>query len=140
MRAKLLPLLEKQFNPAVVEHLAALAERAREQASLVEQLAGQILQKDVTFNERTARIGLQDFLHPFAVLQPETANVLRARLIQEIAGRVRAHRGQILAGHIEAIIHLAQTGEPGKRLQLPGEIDVRRERDALVFQPRRQPK
>jgi tRNA(Ile)-lysidine synthase len=138
MRKKLLPLLENQFNPAVVEHLAALAERAREQASLVEHLAGQIFQKDVTLDAAAARIGLQDFLHPFAIEQPETANVLRARLIQEIAGRVRAHRGQILAGHIEAIIRLAQAGEPGKRLQIPGGIDVRRDRDALVFEPRRE--
>ena len=47
-------------------------------------------------------------------------------------------RGQILAGHIEAIVRLAQAGEPGKRLQLPGGIDVLREQDALVFQPRRE--
>jgi len=139
MRKKLLPLLEKQFNPAVVEHLAALAERAREQASLVEHLARQICQKSVTLDAGTARIGLQDFLHPFAIDRAETANVLRARLIQEIAGRVRTHRGQILAGHIDAIIRLAQAGEPGKRSQIPGGIDVRRERDALVFEPRREP-
>ena len=138
MRKKLLPLLKKQFNPAVVEHLAALAERAREQASLVEHLAGQIFRTNVTLEAGAARIGLQDFLHPFAIEPSETANVLRARLIQEIAGQVRAHRGQILTGHIEAIIRLAQAGEPGKRLQIPGGIDVRRERDALVFEPRRE--
>lgn len=138
MREKLLPLLERQFNPAVVEHLAALADRAREQASLVVHLAGQIFQKNVTLDRGSARIGLQDFLHPFAIDQPETANVLRGRLIQEVAGRVRAYRGQILAGHIEAIIRLAQAGEPGKRLQIPGGIDVRRERNALVFEPRRE--
>jgi tRNA(Ile)-lysidine synthase len=138
MRKRLLPLLEEQFNPAVVEHLAALAERAREQTSLVEHLGGQIFQKNVTLDAAAASIGLQDFLHPFAIDQPETANVLRARLIQEIAARVRAYRGQILAGHIEAIIRLAQAGEPGKRLQIPGGIDVRRERDALIFEPRRE--
>src|SRR5207244_12511708 len=36
MRKKLLPLLERQFNRAVVEHVAAMAERANEQASFVE--------------------------------------------------------------------------------------------------------
>jgi len=30
IRKKLLPLLEKQFQPAIVEHLATLAELARE--------------------------------------------------------------------------------------------------------------
>jgi hypothetical protein len=32
---------------------------------------------------------------------------------------------------------MAKTGEPGKRLQIPGGIDVLRERDSLLFQPRK---
>ncbi len=138
MRKKLLPLLAKEFNPAVVEHLAVLAERAREQASFVEQLAGQSFQKNVTLTDGAARIGLAEILTPFGLAQAESSSVLRAKLIQAIAGRVRQRRGQILAGHIAAIVALAKTGEPGKRLQLPGGIDVRRERDALVFQARRE--
>jgi len=35
---------------------------------------------------------------------------------------------------------LAKNGEPGKRLQMPGGVDVLRERDALLFQPRKTPK
>jgi hypothetical protein len=30
-------------------------------------------------------------------------------------------------------VKLAKTGEPGKRLQLPGGVDVMRERNALLF-------
>ena len=140
MRKKLLPLLEEQFNPAVVEHLAALAERAREQASLVERLAGQVFQENVAMDGGAARIGLAELLHPLRTNNPATSNVLRAKLIQDIAERIRQRRGQILAEHIEAITRLAQAGEPGKRLQLPGGIDVLREREALVFQPRRETK
>jgi hypothetical protein len=62
--------------------------------------------------------------------------VLRAKLIQEIAARIRQRRGQISAAHIEAVVLFAKKGEPGKRLQLPGGIDVLRERAALVFFPR----
>jgi tRNA(Ile)-lysidine synthase len=140
MRKKLLPLLEKQFNPAVVEHLAALAQRAREQASLVDHLANQAFQKNARLDGRTVRIGLTEILSPLGIAHAESSNVLRAKLIQEIASRVRQQPGQILAGHLEAIIRLAKSGEPGKRLQLPGGIDVLRERDALVFQPRRESK
>ena len=140
MRKKLLPLLEEQFNPAVVEHLAALAERAREQASLVEQLASQVYQENVAMDGGAARIGLAELLHPLGTNNPATSNVLRAKLIQDIAERIRQRRGQILAEHIEAITRLARAGEPGKRLQLPGGIDVLREREALVFQPRRETK
>jgi len=140
MRKKLLPLLEEQFNPAVVEHLAALAERAREQASLVEQLASQVYQENVAMDGGAARIGLAELLHPLGTNNPATSNVLRAKLIQDIAERIRQRRGQILAEHIEAITRLARAGEPGKRLQLPGGIDVLRERETLVFQPRRETK
>ncbi len=138
MRKKLLPLLEKQFNPAAIEHLAALAERAREQAPFVEQLATQIVQRSVAVVDGAARIGLAEILAPLGLAHAESSNVLRAKLIQKIADQVRQRRGQILAVHIEAILALAKTGEPGKRLQIPGGIDVLRERNALVFQARRE--
>jgi tRNA(Ile)-lysidine synthase len=140
MRKKLLPLLEKQFNPAVIEHLAALADRAREQASLVQCLAEQFFLKHVMLEGNSARIGLAELLNPLALQQAEESDVLRARLIQEIAERTRQRRGQISAGHIAAIVQMAKMGEPGKRLQIPGGIDVLRERNALLFQPRKQTK
>jgi tRNA(Ile)-lysidine synthase len=136
MRKKLLPLLERQFNPAVVEHLAALAERAHEQASFVEDLAGHLFEKSVVMDLSGARINVSAMFSPFGVEQSATSSVLRAKLIQEIVKRTRQRRGQVSAGHIEAIVTLAKSGEPGKRLQLPGGIDVVKERDALLFQPR----
>ena len=136
MRSKLLPLLEKQFNPAVVEHLAALAQRAHEQASFVEELAGHLFDQSVVMNGNRARISVAAMFNPFGVEQSATSSVLRAKLIQEIVKRTRQRRGQVTAGHIEAIVTLAKSGEPGKRLQIPGGIDVVKETDALLFQPR----
>jgi tRNA(Ile)-lysidine synthase len=138
MRKKLLPLLEKQFNPAVIEHLAALADRAREQASFVQRLAEQLFLKHVVIDGSSARIGLADLLNPLALQEANASDVLRARLIQEITERTRQRGGQISAGHIAAIVQLAKMGEPGKRLQISGGIDVLRERNALLFQPRKQ--
>src|SRR5262249_2759862 len=136
-RKKLLPLLEKEFNPAAVEHLAALADRAREQWSLVQHLAGQVFAKSVTMNAGEARVVLAELLSPLGTAPSAAALVLQSSLIQEIVERTRQKRGQILSGHIERIVQLAKDGEPGKRLQMPGGIDVLRERDALVFQPRK---
>jgi tRNA(Ile)-lysidine synthase len=139
MRKKLLPLLEKQFNPAVIEHLAALADRAREQASFVQRLAEELSLKHVAVEGNSARIGLPELLSPLASQQASGSDVLRARLIQEIAERTRRRPGQISAGHILAIVRMARTGEPGKRIQIPGGIDVVRERNALLFEPRKNP-
>ena len=136
MRKKLLPLLERQFNRAVVEHLAALAERAREHASFVEDLAGHLFEKSVVMDGSSARIGVSAMFSPFGVEQSATSSVLRAKLIQEIVKRTRQRRGQLSAAHIEAIVTLAKSGEPGKRLQIPGAIDVVKETDALLFEPR----
>jgi len=140
MRKKLLPLLEKDFNLAAVEHLAALADRAREQGSLVQHLAQQVFAKSVTMNRGEARVVLAELLSPLGIAPAAAARVLQSSLIQEIVGRTRQKPGQILSGHIERILQLAKNGEPGKRLQMPGGVDVLRERDALLFQPRKTPK
>jgi tRNA(Ile)-lysidine synthase len=138
MRTKLLPLLARQFNPAVAEHLAALADRAREHSGLVEYLTARLFSEVVTMDGGRARVGLADLLSPLGTPPAGAAGVLQARLIQEIVERTRERRGQILSGHIESIVQLAKNGDPGKRLQIPGGIDVLREREALVFQPRKE--
>jgi tRNA(Ile)-lysidine synthase len=137
MRNKLLPWLARQFNAAVVEHLAALAARAREQATFVEQLAAQVLDKNVALDGKNTRIGIAGLLDPFGTRDCKAADVLRAKVIQQIVERTRQRRGQLLAGHIESILQLAKSGEPGKRLQMPGGIDVLRERETLAFVPRK---
>ena len=116
--------------------MAALSDRAREQALFVEQLVGQMSQKCVVLGGGGARIGVTELLQPLGIEDDEASGALRARLIQEIVTRVRQRRGQISAAHIEAVVLFAKTGEPGKRLQLPGGVDVLRQRAALVFFPR----
>lgn len=138
MRKKLLPLLENEFNPAVIEHVAGLAERAREQAAFVDHLSRELFKQLVALEGNVARIGIKELLNPLQFAPPEGCDVLRAKLILDIVERVRQRRGQVLAGHINAIVQLARKEESGKRLQLPGGVDVLRERDALAFEWRRE--
>jgi tRNA(Ile)-lysidine synthetase-like protein len=51
------------------------------------------------------------------------------RLIEER----KSGTGQITAQHIAAVLELARRGENGKSVQLPGGVDVRRERNDMVF-------
>ncbi len=138
MRKKLLPLLEKEFNPAVIEHVAGLAARAREQAAFVERLSRQMFTQLVVLDGNVARIGITELLNPLKLAESEGSDVLRAKLILDIVESVRQRRGQILAGHINAVVQLAKKEESGKRLQLPGGVDALRERDALAFVWRRE--
>ena len=137
MRKKLLPLLVRQFNPAVIEHVAGLAARAREQGALVDCLSQQLFTQLVSVDGNVAWIGIAELLNPLKVEQPEACEVLRAKLIQDIAERVRQRRGQISAGHIDSVVQLAKEGERGKRLQLPGGVDVLKKADALLFETRK---
>jgi tRNA(Ile)-lysidine synthase len=138
MRKKLLPLLAKEFNPAVIEHVAGLAARAREQAALVEQLSRELFEQLVALGGKSARIGTAELLNPLKFADGEGCEVLRGKLILDIVERVKQRRGQISSQHIAAIVQLAKQGQPGKRLQLPGGVDVWREKDALIFAWRRE--
>jgi tRNA(Ile)-lysidine synthase len=137
MRKTLLPLLTRQFNPSTVEHLAGLAKRALEEATLLDALSEQLVQKLVSFGPDGAQIGVRELLDPLGMPDPEILSGLRPRLIQAVVGRAKKHPGQLSSEHVEAIVRLARRGEPGKCVQIPGGLDVLRERHALVFQPRR---
>jgi tRNA(Ile)-lysidine synthase len=136
MRKTLLPLLLKEFNPAAVEHLAALAERAREQALFVNQLAAQLLEKLAKREAGAVRIGVDKLSDPLASGQQAGASVLRSALVEQIVEQSKARHGQLSSVHVAAVVRLAQSGEAGKRLQLPGGVDVLREHDVLVFRRR----
>lgn len=155
IRKKLLPLLERQFQPATVDHLVALAEFAREDERFLNWITSQRCDAVAKQEANAIRVAIIDLMPPMEkgdlntdetdgiIESPErrrktdkfgalTKRMLR-RLI-EMAKAESAPRGsQITAQHISAVLELAGHGESGKTLQLPGGVDVRRERDELVF-------
>jgi tRNA(Ile)-lysidine synthetase-like protein len=58
---------------------------------------------------------------------------MRKRMVREIVKRVKPRAGELGSLHVDAVLHLAKSGDSGKILQLPGGVEVRRERDSLVF-------
>jgi tRNA(Ile)-lysidine synthase len=58
---------------------------------------------------------------------------LRKRMVREIVKRVKPRAGELGLVHVDGVLDLAQSGHSGKILQLPGGVEVRRERDSLVF-------
>ena len=133
IRQKLIPLLEKHFQPAVVEHLAALAGRARENEALLAALSQQARQSLVSADPAGLRIRINDLLQPVKLDPPEALRAITARLALDLAAQMKPRSGQLSAAHVQSILHLAAKGAPGKTLQLPGGLRVRRERDAILF-------
>lgn len=134
IRRALLPVLEKRFQPRVVEHLAELAERASEQEDLLSELVRGARGPFVTPVEAGCRIAARDLLNPLGAGYPwPSLRAISSRLILDLARESKAGRGQLTAGHIESVLGLAAGGENGKILELPGGLRICREHDALVF-------
>lgn len=60
---------------------------------------------------------------------------LAKRIVRQLVQRVKPRAGELGAQHVEAVLHLARHGHSGKVVQLPGGVEVRRERETLVFCP-----
>jgi tRNA(Ile)-lysidine synthase len=151
IRKKLLPLLEREFQSGVVEHLASLAEFAREDEEFLELLAREHCEVLARRTKVETRIPVGDLLRPlkreniYTGDAEGTANTekrektsaltkrMLCRLIEEQKCERGQRTGQITAQHIAAVLDLARQGQNGKSLQLPGGVDVRRERDELIF-------
>jgi len=145
IRSRLLPLLERAFQPAVVEHLSRLADLAREEDAWLESSAELRLFLSATEHRGEWRISLRDLVTPplpsAEAQQPGNLWLRRApeamskRMIRLLVKKVKPHSGQLSAVHVDALLRLAQQPESGKSLPLPGGVEVRRERDSLTFRP-----
>ena len=133
IRRKLIPLLEEQFQPAAVPHLAALAERAQENAALLAALSREAVRLFAKPEGGRICIPIENLLRPWNLSPLEATRALSAEMVQELAARVKSRAGQLTGTHIDAVLQLAQRGESGKSLPLPGGASVRREHDVLAF-------
>ncbi len=127
IREKLIPLLQKQFQAEVVAHLAQLAEHARNDEEFLDGAAKE------KFGEYLKKGGGFRFLAADLV-GPDVAPALRGRLVRQIVSGCKTRPGELSAQHVAGVLQLAEHGENGKRLQLPGGVEVRKERDTLRFQ------
>lgn len=143
IRKKLLPLLEKQFQPKIVEHLATLADLAREDEAELQRHAELCVCAVAQKTEGALRIPARDIANPHHGNHPEKSEVLgrvainstgvRTRMIRHIVEQMKSRQGQLGANHVAAVLELARSGRNGSSLSLPGGVEVRRDRDMLVF-------
>jgi tRNA(Ile)-lysidine synthase len=144
IRKKLLPLLEKQFQPAIVNHLATLADLAREDEAFFEAVVDDRAAALIQRSTDGTRIAAEDLLDPCKkktfntesaedTKTTEGTRALSARLVRRIVEDVKPRAGELGARHVEAVLELARHGATGSSLSLPGGVEVRKERDLLFF-------
>ncbi len=143
IRSKLLPLLAKQFQPVIVEHLATLADLARDDEAALRSHAELRVLALAKETEGGVRIPASDIAGPKSASrslgetnreneQINSASI-RKRMIRHITANIKPRAGQLGANHVEAVLELARSGRSGSSLSLPGGVEVRKERDTLVF-------
>jgi tRNA(Ile)-lysidine synthase len=139
IRRKLLPLLEKQFQTVIVDHLGTLAELAREDDAFLDALAKGYYKAMVRQAGGQSTVGIADLIQPKSLtaeggeVTEKTTRALSKRLVRLMVEEVKPRAGQLNAEHVRAILNLAEHGVSGKQLRLPGGIAVRREHNSLVF-------
>jgi tRNA(Ile)-lysidine synthase len=136
IRQKLLPSLAAEFQPAIVEHLAALAGLARSDEAFWRALLDERFEALVARESAGLAIRVPDLLQPLA-LPAGALEAVRTRLLRRIVAELKAERrgprGQLTAQHVQQVLHLATEGHSGNRIQLPAGIVVERSFDRLIF-------
>jgi tRNA(Ile)-lysidine synthase len=128
IRHELMPLLEKRFQSATVEHLCQLAELALEAELHLNRQAERWEKAYVRYMEGAAQLPLLEF--------SEQPRAMKTRVVRRIVERMKTHSGQLSSLHVDAVLKLAETKESGKSLPVPGGVEVLRDRSALLFRRR----
>lgn len=125
IRQKLLPLLETEFNAAIVPHLKQLADHMRSDEDLLEQQARE--------QARPWRIrdGQEEKI-PLRALR-ELPRALQVRILRQMAASALSGQASLSSVQFESILHFVVTAVSGKRLLLAGGLEVRRDFDWLAL-------
>jgi tRNA(Ile)-lysidine synthase len=138
IRARLLPQLERDFQPAIVSHLSNLSGLARDDEEFWNALVEQRFSALVSKQKEAFRIAIGDLLKPLDLSARGEGNsspmaALTTRLIRRILQELKGDRAGFTSRHVEDILHLATVSTSGHQIQLPGGIIVERSFGDLLF-------
>ncbi len=128
LRHELIPAIEKQFNPRLVETLAREAAIARETSDFLNLLARREyarIRLDSAHEADSASLTVAALLE----LHP----LLRKLVIREALRRTRGTLKGINTRHIESAVRLCVEGRSGRQIELPGGQIVSRRFSELSF-------
>jgi tRNA(Ile)-lysidine synthase len=142
LRHELLPILEREIQPAIVSHLGRLAAMSREDDVFWKALTRARLSTLLEREGVRLRIQCTDLLNPFLNgnlcgdldLSEAGQSAVSRRLVRGIIEELRGHCRQWTADHVERVVQLARNNSSGCRIELPGVI-VERSFDWLWFYP-----
>ncbi len=142
VRGQLLPQIERNFSPAIVDTLGRLAALARDDERFWQLLVQERCNCMVKRTAGEDRVLVADILWPMGSVRLDDTGeavgqnpfqALTQRIIRQLFADVSKERGELSRKHVEQVIRLAETGSSGNQVELPGGARVRKEFDYLVF-------
>ncbi|HXZ12168.1 MAG TPA: tRNA lysidine(34) synthetase TilS [Candidatus Sulfotelmatobacter sp.] len=144
IREQLLPMIERDFSPAIVSHLCDLARFAREEETFWNELVEDRYRACAKSGPCEVKIAIHDLLFPLPLTRsqkeaadegtvPAAFRALTERLIRRLYEGVRGELRGLSSRHVEHVIHLATRSASGHRIELPGGISVERAFGDLIF-------
>jgi tRNA(Ile)-lysidine synthase len=139
IRERLLPILESEYSPGIVEHLAGLAGLAQEQEVFWGALVKDRFKALVRVANGKLAVRVSGLLAPLELSKgaAQAGNAawvaLTERLVRQIYGELRGNLAGLDAAHVAQVIHLASASTSGRRVELPGKVLVERDFDELIF-------
>lgn len=124
LRAELLPLLERDYNPSLIQQLTNLADRSREDEAYMEEQAFEKAQPWLICQNEQRKI-------PVKVLRQFPPAIARRVLRQMVCG-VKGNLRGVSFRHIETL-HGLCFHQSGRATGLPGGVVVRREFGFLIL-------
>jgi tRNA(Ile)-lysidine synthase len=132
-----LPALDRELGGGLVRHLGTLAELARRDEALLEELAAYRLAAAAEFESpQRARLEVRLLRDPWPgiVTGEEARHALAVRMIRKLLAQVRRSTARLEQEHLERVYRLATELPSGSRVELPGAV-VERALDWIVFAP-----
>jgi tRNA(Ile)-lysidine synthase len=130
IRHALIPLLKARYNPKLDESIKSMAEIMRVEDDYMELATAKVLTAwGVTPGDSEFKICISDFL--------ECHEAIQGRIMKHLLERLSPHGKGIGFRHIRAALGLISSDCPGAYVNLPCNIEVRREYDTLVISRRK---
>ncbi len=142
IRHSLIPQLEREYQPALVERLAQLADLAKEEEEFWEAVVedemgrvavceGEAVSVEVAALAGAARLGSSAPRRQAAGLKAGATSLTR-RLVRRVAKEIGGEGCRPNAEHVARVLELAQHGHGGQRVELPGGVVVERSLDSRL--------
>jgi tRNA(Ile)-lysidine synthase len=126
IRARLMPELESEYNPKLIDSLNRLTAIMGAEEEWLEDLIHPIYQKAIIFKEKNKlELSIQELnQQPIAV---------RRRIIRKAIRWAKGDLRRIAFAHVASVCQLAKIGPTSGILDLPDRIRIRRDRNVLTI-------